>query len=542
MTDEMRDLELDLEPRTESKGSFWDFLVPMHTDNFALALASGFVGGALREDPAEDLQSQAGTGTIGFHEEVPSWALKQGESGDRVILSFGRHGSAEPIKGSIEWLESPSRITEVKAAYFKDEASLANFVASYDAFPDVATCLVENKISWPVSDLEGGTPDLPTIPSDSEDRRPALDFYCGLSAGITRLLETNAHDGAISQYLLDPGQGLEQSARKLLLAFAPKASELDLDLWSAAMSALRARFGKKGFDRRDFLGGIEQRVKNLGPEAASWIRGCQKVIDAEMDIPSLADNEKIGRRAVLAIMLSHEPTGLKDLEDNLEAGPRVSALVTVAVYAFAGLARADESLKTPAGRMNAVLEIGESLLEGKPVELKTFTSRIASDLTRHEAITINGKTALARSIEPPAYLVMLKARIQEAGYKVELVKNSGQIGIRAGNSKSDVIMVEDCPRSTPVNPIVNLVLPLTKVGARLTFASLKKFMTGAWDNATTVALREIDDTHEVVAMASLPLATLDRDELNFHVERLLRTSADLGGKKKSPRRVKKSGA
>ena len=50
--------------------------------------------------------------------------------------------------------------------------------------------------------------------------------------------------------------------------------------------------------------------------------------------------------------------------------------------------------------------------------------------------------------------------------------------------------------------------------------------------------REVGETEEVVAMASLPLATLDRDELNFHVERLLLVSTELGGKKRKGRRVK----
>jgi hypothetical protein len=99
-------------------------------------------------------------------------------------------------------------------------------------------------------------------------------------------------------------------------------------------------------------------------------------------------------------------------------------------------------------------------------------------------------------------------------------------------------MVEDCSRSSPGDPIVNLVLPIATLGARPTVASLKKLMVAAWENATTVALREVGETEEVVAMASLPLATLDRDELNFHVERLILISKELGGKKRKGRRVK----
>ena len=67
-------------------------------------------------------------------------------------------------------------------------------------------------------------------------------------------------------------------------------------------------------------------------------------------------------------------------------------------------------------------------------------------------------------------MVMLRARIQEAGYKVELDETSGKIGIRRGSAKGAYIVVEDCPSSSPDNPIVNLVFPIATLGARPTLA------------------------------------------------------------------------
>ncbi|TPK93093.1 hypothetical protein FJ938_29245 [Mesorhizobium sp. B2-4-14] len=121
---------------------------------------------------------------------------------------------------------------------------------------------------------------------------------------------------------------------------------------------------------------------------------------------------------------------------------------------------------------------------------------------------------------------------------MELDGASGKIGIRSGAAKGALIMVETSPRSEPSNPVVNLVLPIATLSARPTLASLKKLMAAAWNHATTVALREVGENEEVVTMASMPLATLDRDELNFHVERLLQVSADLGGQKRNGRRIK----
>ncbi|MCZ8135522.1 MAG: hypothetical protein O9266_04395 [Porphyrobacter sp.] len=538
MNDDEGELELDLEPREAVKLSCWELLVPIHTDNFALALASGYVGGSLKDDAAQDLQTVAGNGLFAFCGEVPLWAVSEGENGDRVLLSLEGRGEVAPEPGSMTWLDGPLRITKLQSAYFKDEASLANFNASYDAFPDVPLSLVELKTKWPVRETDERPTDFPDKPVTDLRRQSGFDFLGGFAAGIIALLAEGTFDKAICEFLGEPGTDVALNARNILLALEPRSSQVDISIWQATIEALRSRFGNRGFDRREFLAEVEGRLADHGPEAESWVRGCRKVIDAEIDIPSLADGEKIGRRAALAIILSHEPSGLEELESNLETGPRVRALVTAAVYAFAGLSRIDSRLKSPAPRMDAVLEVGQRLATGDPVKVEIETSKTGADLTRYQIIKVAGNSVLERQVAPPAYMVMLKARIQEAGYKVELDAASGQIGIRPGNAKGEFIMVEDCSRSFPDNPIMNLVLPIATLSARPTVASLKKLLAAAWENATTVAIREVGETEEMVAMASLPLATLDRDELNFHVERLLLVSAELGGKKRKGRRVK----
>lgn len=541
MTEVERELELDLEPRKDvAGGPVRELLVPIHTDNFALALAAGYVGGSLKIDAAQDLQSSAGDSLVGFNGEVPSWAILEGEPGDRVLLSIEREGEEASKPGSIQMIDGPLRVTKLQAAYFKDEASLANFDASYDAFPDVPTGIVRLATRWPVYAESDRPEDVRIEPVGLAKRRQDLDFLGGFGAGVVKLLAEGKLDEEIRRFLQSPGNNLMENAQNILFSLEPRSTQVDLAIWCATIGALRSRYGKRGFDRREFLGDVEERLASQGPEAESWVRGCQKVIDAEIDIPSLADGEKIGRRAALAIILSHEPSGLEELETRFETGPQVRALVTAAVYAFAGLARIAEALKSPLSRMDAVLEIGESMSAGYPVQVGIETTWTANDLTRHQTVVVAGKKALERVIEPPAYMVMLKARIQEAGYKVELDGVSGRIGIRLGTAGGKSIVVEDSPQSTASDPIVNLVLPIATLGARPSLASFKKLLGSAWKHATTVALRNVGENEEVVTMASLPLATLDRDELNFHVERLLRVSADLSGPKRNGRRIKTS--
>jgi hypothetical protein len=538
VTDDNRELEFDLEPNTSDKDLSWELLVPIHAENFALALASGYIGGSLKGDAAQDLQASAGNNVIGFSGQVPIWAISEGEQGDRVILCFEKRGAEAPAMGTLVLLDGPSRITKLRSVYFKDEASRANFCASYGAFPDVPLDVVELATKWPVSDVDDRPGEIQKMLISRPEQRRDLDFFGGFAAGVIQLLAESSFDEAICNFLHAPGNCAADNGQNLLLALEPSSSQVDIAIWTATFESLRSRFGKRGFDRREFLAEVELRLADKGQEVEPWVRGCRKVIDAEIDIPSLTDGEKIGRRAALAIILSNEPKGLEELEGNLEAGPRVRALVTAAVYAFAGLSRIDGKLKSPASRLDAVLEVGERFSSGGPVQVEIKTCRTSSDLTRHQIVKVAGNTVLERQVEPPAYMVMLKARIQEAGYRVEVDSDSGQIGIRPNSSRGELILVEECFRSPAHNPVVNLVLPIATLGVRPTVASLKKLMAAAWDSATTVALREVGETEDVVAMASLPLATLDRDELNFHVERLLLVSSELGGKKGTGQRVK----
>jgi hypothetical protein len=508
-------------------------LVPMHVDNLALALASGYIGGSLKEDAARDVQSGMDDALLSFTGQVPGWAISEGEGGHRAILSVAVPDGFPDGERDAYVLPGPIRITSVAGACFRDEASLANFMASFEDFPDVATGLVKMSVSWPVArDDLASRPEGLTPPAHAS-QRVELDFNCGLAAGLLELIEAGGLDEGLFQFLADPGEGLPGMARHLLLALEPGSTALDQAIWIATMETLRSRFGKRGFDRQDFLADVVGRLGEAGQEAASWAAGCRKVFNAEVDVPGLGDGEKAGRRAALAIMLSPEPSGLPGLEENLGAGPRVRALVTLAVRAFEGLSRTPSALKSPGERMDAILAAGERLLAGKPTRVHARTTGITGDLTRTQVIEVEGKAALERTLEPPPYMLMLKARIQEAGYKVELDQESTAMVIRAGGGKGALIAVEERQGTPPGNPVVNLVVPLGRLGARPQVASLKRFLSAAWEHATTVAVRGEVGDEEVVGVASLPLATLDRDELNFHVERLLAVRQGLMGTRKA---------
>jgi hypothetical protein len=212
-----------------------------------------------------------------------------------------------------------------------------------------------------------------------------------------------------------------------------------------------------------------------------------------------------------------------------------------AVYAFAGLGRLDASNKFPAARLNGLLSIVEALGNGTSLQVESRPERVGADLSRVERVSIAGNDVLERTVQPPPYLLMLKARAQEAGYQVTVDQDLGELVIRAKRPKSPSIFVEDNDRSSAEQPVVNLVLPLAKLGARPMTSALKSYLELAFKEATTVGLRKRDDVEEVCAMVSIPLATLDRDEFTFHVERLLALWQQAVGTKSKAARTRSSG-
>lgn len=492
--------------------------VPLHTDNWALALASGYMGGALKADQARDVQAGRGDDVVSFTNGVPAWSLTAGENGPRVVLVV--EGLQDADRSHARLMPGPIRVTSARQACFESQAALDNFVASYGAFPDVPLDLIPNRIGgYEVIDaLEPSNADRGAVTGVSS-RRLELDFFAGWSAAILSLLEAGDHDEELTRFLAEDVGG--SLGARSLRAFDREAGELDLAIWTATVDGLRSRFGRKGFDRRDFLSTVADRIRSFGDEATSWVNGCRRVIDAELDIPILDDSAHLGRRAALAVILAHEASGVTELESVLGVGAKVRALVMQAVYAFSGLARLEAHMKAPVGRLDAVLSLAERLAGGGTIDFETRALRIGGDLSRVEQVLIAGVPAFERSVQAPPYILMLKARAQEAGYQVKIDQDEGRLVILARRPKSPSIAVEANTSSLPGQPVVNLVLPLATLGARPTTASLKAYLALAWEHATTIGLRNVGGTETICAVASIPLATLDRDEFGFHVERLL---------------------
>jgi hypothetical protein len=511
----------------------------MHSDNWALALASGYIGGPAKNDAAADFQTGAGGNVRGFIDAVSRRALEAGEAGPRVVIAFPARSCGVELAPDHAFCRAPLRVTHARNAFFRSPDELLNFKASYGAFSDVPIELVPMEIAdVPVTDADV------SVQSDTERdleirrKRVRLDQMGGWAGAAVRLMHEATFDTALAKHFTTLATGGISMASSALLAFDPGAAEVDVEVWASTVSTLLENSGNQGFDRAAMLDRIGSGLSKTD-ESEAWIQGCRRIFNTEVDVPKLDDSRNIGRRAALGLMLAHKPSAVDELEESFGAGPCVRALISLAASAFTGLARLDREYKTGRSQLDGILEIAECLEEGRRLDVKFDGPRLEQDLSMITVISVNGQRVLERSSEPLPHLLMLKARAQEAGFTVRVDEQVGLV-IQEKQGKGPMIQVQEDPDSLPEQPVARLAVELGQLKSRPTTDMLRRYLAAAWNNSCAIGLCERDGQSMICGFASLPLATLDRDEFLHHVRRLSGLAETLGDKPRKRRASRKA--
>ncbi|MBR1274280.1 hypothetical protein [Bradyrhizobium sp. AUGA SZCCT0283] len=511
-------------------------LVPMHADNWALALASGYVGPSLRSDPAVDIQNLAGGSVLAFPGDVvPAWAINYGEGGPRVLLEVEATSNAQDGPGGVVLLPDIVRATRITLVRFADEEQQRNFVTSYSLFPDVPVALVPSVIGgFSIDSTAHQVPKIDGTPIDIEARR-AIEYFAGWVGGLFDELLAGKHEAAIRQHLRQPGDKPAALGSSLLQSLHSSASALDRAIWGTVIEVLSERAAAHGFDKSEVLQQVAQRLEESRVEdlegAQAWISICTKVVRASIDPPPLDDQRHIGQRAALAALLSPDPRSAASLAETLGAGPIVQSLAMVAARAFDGLSRLDSSRKNTVARLDAILTTAEAITLGSGVDASFTPRRFTQSFGSRDALLIDGKEAFTRELEPRSYGPLLSARAAEAGIKLQIDPDQGGIYFVPSTKNNLKIFVEEDPASTESDPIVRFLIPLGIIGAR-SGSKLQAYLNAAWKTGCAVGVRDTVEGRLACAFASQPTATLDRDEFSFHVSRLLAFTASMGTKRK----------
>lgn len=529
MTKVQKQLQFETAPgKTGSRSS--GLLVPVHSETWAFALSSGYLGGVCRDDQVKDVQTRFATNLLAFRNAVPKWALQEGEAGDRVVLRVARADTVAE-RGSAAIIKGPLRVSCIESACFATKADAANFKATYSVLPDVAADLVEMEVGgYEISEESIDLGGLETAPPASSQERKILDFLGGAAAGFLVLLQRAKFDDAVKKCLSSGAKGFEDLAQSFLIALDPSSEALDVEAWRATASSIWERFGNRGFDRSEFLADIASRLERSGVDGKSWISGCQGIIDGARELPAMSGGKNVGRRAALSFIMSHEAESSLSLSDSMGVGSEVEALAIFASHAFAGLMGLGAEYKRPKELLDGVLTIAEGLKAGRSLDVSFGDTRLQPDLSASSSVSVDGQILFTRTFSTSPVLRLLAACARESGLLLEPNLTGKRAQLVSGEGELPRITIEFDTLALADTADVELTVPLVKLSAKPTSAHLKLLLQAIRTDFLLIGLRPEQDGDAIHAAVRLQLSNLSGATLRASVDRLTEAWRAAGGK------------
>jgi hypothetical protein len=509
-------------------------LLPMHSDNWALSLASGYLGLRLKDDYAADAQDIGDNFLVCFaNNEVPSWAMEFGDTGSRTVVEIEVPPSeCDDIDGAT-LVAAPQRVTRAKVARFETQDDLRNFEASYSPFPDVPTGLIETAIGG-FAKVDRQQPEIIAQPNGSRRKDGvALNYFGGWAAGLADFANDRKISKIVVEHLNELGDKPATLARSLLQRCNPNATPTDLAIWTTTIQVISEKAAARGFDRLKVLHEIGERIPSTADAKAlrTWLLTCERVVKSVIDPPPLDDDGSIGQRAALSVLLASDVRAARNIGRTLGAGQIVQFLATVAAFAFEGLTRASSEAKGNRAKLDALLDTAERIqsLEnrGQPP--------VGSGLTNVEAAQTSqaGQTS-AQPKNPSAAQLILRARAIESGFEIFDNDATGETHIETPAASGTRIFLEDDPSSTPSHSVVRFVVELKALPAK-PGKQTQELLELAWSTGCAIGIRTDERGSFACAFSSQPTGTLDRDEFAFHIERLIATHQSIAPKRAAPK-------
>ncbi|WP_433971859.1 hypothetical protein [Tunturiibacter lichenicola] len=502
-----------------TKSSATEVLIPMHADNWALSLGSGYLGPDPSKDRSSDIQTGLRNHMIAFRECVPSAALSGASS---VVLSASLVVPTGQEDQEVIFLNDLLRVTAVKAARFENEDERRNFIASYSLFPDIPLRLIEcviGGIERPLLEIQ--IPPEP-IGKDLSSARKRRDYLGGLAAGLITLLETTPFEAEVSRLIgaIDSPDNVYEIAADLLKSFHPDATQEDEMIWCTTIEVLSERASERGFDREELLEEIAKRAA-LASETPSealrvWVETCQKVVRSLIDPPALDDRRSIGQRAALGAILAPDFQSSSMLGTTIEVGPRVKALVTTAAYAFEGLSRVPGETKSNRELLDLICDLAEALDHGQSIELRLVPRSITSELKVIRKVLFGGRHVLTTELEPNAFERFVIEQVR-SGTGVGLSPEGQAIVPRSEGLHSAFIEDYLYPDGQPG---VRIGIPVGVGTNKRTVPELNAFLSRAWELAISVGLRETLKGSQYVVFGTISLLEFNSASLTRNIERL----------------------
>ena len=413
--------------------------LPMHADNWAYFLSTGYIGGAYFENLSSDFQNNNDSLISGFKSFPPMWAVNIGDVGIKVVVEINIENIALELKENFYVCNELLDITRAKQVYFSTEDELKNFHASYNFFNDVPNNLIQSSVkSFPEGDTDYKKELFERVKNKKfEELREQKDLFCGWAIELLDCFEDHSED-LILNHLLNPitisstNENINNLVLSVLRAAQVKKNDVDEIIWETTISTILAKKSARGFDNSELINEIETKLQentDFKNEIENWISSCRKIISAEQELRGFKDEEgKLGRITALYAIIAHQVEDVKNLIKNKSLGPKVSTLLRLVAGAFDGISRSENRRKTDLKKLKILIDLSERIQKGIKTEITLDNISLSKSLDYQiQNYNFNGYVIFQKKISLPTYIQQLKYCAEKSNIKLYKEENNNLI-------------------------------------------------------------------------------------------------------------------
>jgi len=507
--------------------------LPMHSDNWAYFLSSGYIGGAYFENLSNDFQNNTGFLISGFKKFPPSWALIMGDIGAKVVVEIDVTDIKIETHNGYYVAKELIKLTKAKKVYFSSNDELKNFNASYNLFNDVPNNIITTSvISFPKDEKSNDNENFKRIKNnDFEELRIQKDLFCGWTSELLDCLE-QGNEKTILSHLLKPrvianqNEPIKNVIISILHAAQGNNYEIDELIWEITAGSVLDKRSFRGFDKFDLIKEIEEKLSannNINEEIKKWLTTCKKVISAEQNLESYNDEKgKLGRLASLYLIMAHKIDDVNNLITNKSLGPEVGTMLKLVAGAFDGFSRSETERKKDLNKLAILLELSECIQNGVSSEIQPTNIELNHDLSYQIQNYKHKKDIIFKKKLPlPTYIQQLKFCAQKS--KIKLYKAEDNNLIYLLNDKGIKIYCDITKNQN--EEVIVFYIPILNNNFLKDNNYLIDIMKLAADIGTPIGIRLFDNEETICSIMYLLTDTLDQDEFDYAINQLAKFPA-----------------
>ena len=508
--------------------------LPMHSDNWAYFLSTGYIGGAYFENLSSDFQNNTGHLLAGFKSFPPLWSINMGDLGIKVVVEIDTNEITILQDEDFYICNDFIQLNKAKHVYFNSDDEFNNFHASYNLFNDVPNKIITSSVKlFPQEDVAYNEEFFKRQKINKfEELRTQKDLFCGWTVELLDCLE-NGSEEIILQHLLkpsvisQPNKPVNNLILSLLQAAQGNNNHLDEFIWEVTISSILEKKSVRGFDSQELINEIEGKLldkNNFKKDIETWLTLCRKIISAEQDLGAYKDEKgKLGRITALYAIMAYKVEDVNNLITNKSLGPKVSTLLRLVAGAFDGISRSEHQRKSDISQFKMLLDLSERIQNNLKTEITLDKVNISKSLDyQKQNYKFNDDVIFQKKITLPSYIQQLKYCAQKFNINLYKEDDSNLIYLLHNGTKifCDAIKIQN-------KEIINFYTPALNNKFLKNNNYLIDVLKLASQIGTPVGVRTILNEDTVCSFIHLLTDTLDQDEFEYTIQQLSKFPSEI---------------